>query len=220
VTGTPAAVARGLRDGSLDLGLVPAVELLRDPALEPVPGLGIAALGEVWSVLLLLRKAPREIRDLVLDPDSRTSSVLARIILEQGHGVRPRPRAPRGPKDRGDARLVIGDPALAWHAQEHPRLDLGGEYFRLTGLPMVFAVWAGRRDSRARWKPLLPALASAADWGLEQLSALAAGAAAALRLPAAFLEVYLRERIRYRLGAAEAAGLETFLDLARPHLAD
>ena len=45
-----------------------------------------------------------------------------------------------------DAALIIGDPALRITPErlELEYLDLGAEWFRLTGLPMVFAAWAGK----------------------------------------------------------------------------
>ena len=51
-----------------------------------------------------------------------------------------------------DAALMIGDPALRidpaalpWHVY-----DLGAEWVEMTGLPMVFAVWAGRKGTVTR----------------------------------------------------------------------
>ena len=41
-----------------------------------------------------------------------------------------------------DAALVIGDPAL-YFGGETGRLDLGEEWAARTGLPFVFAFWAG-----------------------------------------------------------------------------
>ena len=44
-----------------------------------------------------------------------------------------------------DAALVIGDPALRVDPAKLPyfTMDLGAEWVAWTGLPMVFAVWAG-----------------------------------------------------------------------------
>jgi predicted solute-binding protein len=45
-----------------------------------------------------------------------------------------------------DAALIIGDAALKIDPARlsYPSLDLGEEWWKLTGLPMVFAIWAGR----------------------------------------------------------------------------
>ena len=46
-----------------------------------------------------------------------------------------------------DAALLIGDPALRIDPARLPTMFtiLGAEWVEMTGLPMVFAVWAGRR---------------------------------------------------------------------------
>ena len=53
--------------------------------------------------------------------------------------------------EAADAALVIGDPAL-YLDTDVPRLDLGEEWQRRTGLPFVYAFWAGppRRADRRR----------------------------------------------------------------------
>jgi chorismate dehydratase len=47
-----------------------------------------------------------------------------------------------------DAALLIGDPALRLDPSKLPfeTLDLGFEWTQLTSLPMVFAVWSGRKE--------------------------------------------------------------------------
>ena len=49
---------------------------------------------------------------------------------------------------KADAALLIGDAALRVDPATLPfeTLDLGAEWIALTGLPMVFAVWAGRKE--------------------------------------------------------------------------
>jgi chorismate dehydratase len=52
-----------------------------------------------------------------------------------------------------DAALLIGDDALRAKYKHDPRLyvyDLGQEWKEMTGLPMVFSVWAIRKDFAER----------------------------------------------------------------------
>jgi chorismate dehydratase len=85
----PSHVANGLRARSLDVGLVPSVELIRQPSLRVVSNACIASYGPVDSVLLLLRTEPQAVRHVVLDPHSRTSQVLTLIVLKELYGVEP-----------------------------------------------------------------------------------------------------------------------------------
>jgi predicted solute-binding protein len=218
LTTTPAGVADLLAAGEVDAGLVPSIELARQPGLEVIAGAGISAFGPVDSVLLLLRTAPHLVRTLALDPASRTSQVLAQLVLEHVHGARPAalpiPPAEAWANRLADAVLVIGDAALGQFAAEAPALDLAAEWSRWTGLPFVFAVWAAPRGSHARSARLRELLAAASRRGAASVAALAQRAAAGGPLDAQGFEVYLTRRIRYGLGEWEMRGLRRFLDLA------
>ena len=206
----PSRVARSLHSGEVDLGLVPSVEYaFGDYAV--VPGVGIGSRGRVRSVLLFHRGPLERVRRVALDTSSRTSATLVRILLRERLGRSPEyvPMAPDlvDMLAVADAALLIGDPALD-HEGEGTCLDLGEEWTRLTGLPFVYAFWAGR-----------PGAVDAA--GVARLqSALSAGTGAfaeiALRhargdaARAAKYDAYLRESIVYRLGEEEQEGLREF----------
>lgn len=213
----PARIADGLADGSLDVGLVPSVELLRIPGLAVVPGLAIAATQEVRSVLLVSRVPLRQIRRVALDENSRTSAALVRILLAERYGIRPE-AAPSAPDlermlETADAALVIGDPALRVDRERYLVLDLAGEWFQLTGLPFVFAVWAARR---AVMSPDLTALLrKSLDTGLAALDQIVAEVAAETGLSALLLDDYYRRNLRFRMGAEEEAGMREFLRRAQ-----
>jgi chorismate dehydratase len=218
-TATPAGVAGLLASGAVDAGLVPSIELLRQPGLEPLGGVGIASHGPVDSVLVLLRRAPHRVRTLALDPASRTSQVLARLVFEHVFAARP-DAVPCDPgrawsEGSADAVLVIGDQALAFREQGIPCIDLADAWTRWTSLPFVFAVWGSPRGTAARRPALGPMLAESLDRGNESLHLLAKRAAALGPLDEAGFQVYLSRRIRYVLGPHEMRGLSRFLELAR-----
>jgi chorismate dehydratase len=117
-----------------------------------------------------------------------------------------------------DGALLIGDPALALADDERFRarrdlqlIDIGDEWTRWTGLPFVFAVWAGKME---RVTPeIVAALQSARARGLARLEDIARDAARDSAQSARNLS-YLRQSIRYELDARELDGLRRFLDLA------
>ena len=75
----------------------------------------------------------------MLDPASRTSAALTRILLKRVYGLTPEYRD--GGADT-DARLVIGDPALKTRLNGHVVLDLAALWRAFSGHPFVFAFWA------------------------------------------------------------------------------
>jgi chorismate dehydratase len=216
----PSRCADLLRDGHIDLGLIPSIEYLRGP--EPyaiVPGLGIISDGEVASVALFSRVAVEKIRRIGLDTSSRTSAALTQILCRELWHIDP--EFVNVPPDAAvrlegvDAALVIGDPALFldFRAAGFAKIDLGAEWTRLTGLPFVWAVWAGREE--AIDDDGIEALQGARDAGVaasdEIADAYCKGNYAA---HAALCRRYLRENIKYRLGAREQAALARYYELA------
>ena len=206
----PSRVARRLHAGEVDLGLVPSVEYaFGDYAI--VPGIAVASRGPVRSVRLFHHGPLDRVRRVALDTSSRTSAALVRILLRERLGRHPQ-YVPMGPSlvdmlAVADAALLIGDPALD-HEADAACLDLGEEWQRLTGLPFVYAFWAGRPGALggAGVRRLQAALAA----GLEDLPAIAAGQAGGNAARTVKYETYLRESIVYRLGEEEQAGLREF----------
>lgn len=200
VLATPAELAELHAKGEVDVALLP-VAAGEAMGLPRVGRLGIAAEGPVDSVLLFLRRPLEAVATVALDPASRTSRALTRLLLEEARGIRPRYVDPPA-----DAELLIGDAALVRGATDEPRLDLAEEWTRWTGLPFVFAAWYG--DPRAE-----PALEEAYGRGRKELRRYAREAG--LGLPAAEMERYLEDRIRYRIGPREEEGLLRFLARGR-----
>ena len=147
----PSICADHLSSGEAAIGIVPVIEMARQK-LEYFRGTGIACHGAVRSILLISKVPFREIRTLAADSGSRTSVMLSRVILAEKFGVQPHivsMAADLAPMlGVADAALLIGDAALRVDPANLPfeTLDLGFEWTSLTGLPMVFALWSGRKD--------------------------------------------------------------------------
>jgi predicted solute-binding protein len=209
---TPARIAAALARGEIDVGLLPVVEAARQHLLA-IPDAGIVGRGAVRSVLCLARVPLGAVSVLALDPASRTSAALLRLLLSRRHGVRPRLVA--GPAQGhplpagADAALVIGDRALSIDGDGLALTDLGTAWYDHARLPFVFALWAGRDETVLR--RLRPHLARSRDLGLAALDAIAAREAPARGLAPAVVASYLREAISYRVDAPAREGLDRFL---------
>jgi chorismate dehydratase len=209
----PSRLADDLAAGWLDVALVPCIELARHPEWSIVSNACIGACGPVLSVQVLFRCPPAEVRSLALDEGSRTSAVLAQILLADMHGVRPRletlPVDVSAQDSKADAVLVIGDRAIQASLEGFiESWDLGDRWLRWTELPFVFAVWAARPGVDGEALEL--ALETARDQGCNELKAIAAERSASMGLPYDLVLTYLRDHLHFRLGAGERRGLDLY----------
>jgi len=209
----PSRLADALAAGELDIALVPSVELARHPDWKIVSDACIACRGPVLSVKMMFRIAPARVRSLSLDEGSRTSAMLAQVLLQKIHGVRPRlemlPIGAAPATANTDAVLVIGDKAIQSENQSGVEVwDLGDRWCRWAERPFVFAMWVARAGVDAT--PVARVLAAARDDGCRHLAEIAQLEAAAMRLPRKLVLDYFRRNLHFQLGASERGGLEYF----------
>lgn len=212
----PAECAARLASGAVAAALVPVVALAECPGVRAVPGLGVACRGAVHSVLLVSKLPLARIGRLAVHAASRTSEILARILLSETEGARPAVVRCSPPLEQmlahADAAVVIGD--VAMHLRGRTGLvevDLGQAWREWTDLPFVFACWAVTpgappgidallEDSLAyaeqHWAALLPRWATAHAVALPEVAS------------------YLGERLHFRLDGEDERGSRAFLELA------
>lgn len=208
----PSSISRLLGEGSVDVGLIPSIEYQRLEGVELLPYLCIASKSRARSVLLASRVPLDAVRRIALDPASRTSASLLKVIMAH-RGRRDVVYTEQAPPLKEmlrehDAAMLIGDAALTADTTDLLVFDLAAEWHGITGLPFVFALWAVR-GGVAIPDGLRPFLESR-QMGVANIRAIAAAAAPRIRLPAETIEEYLRVNIHYHLGSEEARGLDLF----------
>jgi predicted solute-binding protein len=218
----PSECADAVRSSDADIGLVPIVALARQHDLVVIPGHAIACRGAVRSILLVSKKPMEEITSFAADEGSRTSTILAQVILARRFGLRPRVR-PYPPKlddmlDLADAALIIGDPALRINPEGGERrgqplhtYDLGAAWVEMTGLPMVYAVWAVKK--LVADPALTDIFAASARYGREHIEQIIEVESKQRDLPPDLVRRYLTSHIHFDLREQERRSMETFLRL-------
>jgi predicted solute-binding protein len=216
----PSECADAVRSSDADIGLVPIVALARQHDLVVIPGHGIACRGPVRSILLISKKPMEEISSFAADEGSRTSTILAQILLARRFGLRPRVR-PYPPKlddmlDLADAALIIGDPALRidpegreWRGQPLHIYDLGAAWVEMTGLPMVYAVWAVKK--LVADPGLTEVFAASAAYGRQHIDEIVEAESKTRDLPPELVRRYLTRHIHFDVGEQERRSMEVFL---------
>jgi chorismate dehydratase len=208
VTDVPTRLNAMLAAGEIDVANVSSVEYARNADdYVLLPSLCVGSDGAVNSVHLIAETPLDEVRTVAATSQSASSVVLVRTLLPQVEIVPEQADA--------DARLLIGDEAL--HSAFHdptPHHDLGELWQSRTGLPMVFAVWAARREIRPETLQRLDAaLAATVEEARTNAAEVARAASVKYAYPPGFLARYF-ERLRYRFGTREREGLARFYRLA------
>jgi len=203
---TPAQLADAMHRRQFDVGLVPVAEVLLHDQYDIVDGIGVISFGEVRSAFLVHQVPLQEIRSVSIDPASRSTVWLLRVLFAERFGSTPQfhPRA-----RNCEATLVFGDEAvqrLASHPEEQ-RLDLGAAWTEWTGLPFLYAVWAVQRGIADT--TLVAKLRQAKTNGLAHLDEIIAQSAIATP---EIRRDYLTRCIRYDLDDTAKRGLQKFQD--------
>jgi len=216
-TAVPAALATMLDRQDVDVAMLPIVDLHRaGHRLQIVSDGCIASESETLTVRVFSRMPPDRITHLHADPDSHTSVILARVLWRELYQRQLEivPWSPAVPLDDVDAVLLIGDKVVTAAPRGYGfEVDLGGAWKHLTGLPFVFAVWAG--PAERDFTDLAATLVAARDRGVARAAELAEQHARPHGWPPALAKRYLCETLQYKLTPPMRTAMQRFLDLAR-----
>jgi predicted solute-binding protein len=214
IESVPSVLAGQLQAGELDAALVPIVSYFENwNHTWLYPDVCIGADGPVLTVRLLHDRPLDTLSRVAPDPNSRTSNILLRLLLETHVGIAPhyveRPAHASSREELlsdTDAALVIGDPAFA--LSETPGTDLAAAWKEWTGLPFVFAAWVVHERAVDRAEELKEALRQGADLPIEELIASADEASVDV------VRTYLTRNLRYPFDEAARDGLRLFWERA------
>jgi chorismate dehydratase len=213
----PATLCGMLAAGELDVALVSSFEFLRNPVYSIADNLAVAADGPVHSVFVAHLGAFQGLDEIVIDPASLTSVNLLRCLLAEMKS----PAVLRSGVDdvsitQKRGRLLIGDQAIRFrqqHAPDYNFWDLGAEWWRMTGLPFVFALWL-IRPGTANAPEVASSLRALRD---SNLAALDSVITAQSEFSPEFCAYYFRECLRFQLADAEKQGLLMFRSQCQKH---
>jgi chorismate dehydratase len=225
ILATPAQLAGMLRRDELDAALVSTAEVLLTDRYDILDGVAIASLGEVYSVLLAHRCPLADIKEVFCHAASLSGLNLLKVLLAE-RGLQPefKPMPDPAKAAEHDAFLLIGDPAIDFQrsrppspgsgatSTQHEILDLGADWYELTRLPFVFAVWALRRGIEN--KELRRELRAAKRFGLETLDYVIETRE---EYDEDFRRDYLSWHVHYHLAADEKRGIAKFCELLQKH---
>ncbi len=240
----PSQCAEALRRGDADIAIIPAIEYQRMENVVVLPGMGVAAKGEVRSILVVAKRPIEKVKRIALDTSSRSSAALVRLLAAEHWKIHPEfvDAAPDASEmlKVADAALVIGDPALrialkmealAGKAPSGEECCKGDpESMPVPGFETLFVYDVAFQWQELTGKPCVLAiwagrreavtLEALADfeaskaYGLGRIREIAEGASLKLDLPVRALERYLSENIHFGLEEEYLAGLRLYYEKA------
>lgn len=221
----PRVMGQLAAEGGLDAGLFSLIDSVRlEDRFEPLGDFCIACDGEVQSVLLFGRRPIDEMTGaaIAVTGETATSVVLLKLLLSGRYGLKDVRYVDMGSGQATDGCLLIGDEALRRrHGIEGlpHRYDLAEEWSSWQSLPFVFARFMVRTSADGAEKAALRgALADRLRANLANLDAIGR-VRRDLGMTVAEVKAYL-EGFSFELGEEERRGMESFLRLARPLVAE
>lgn len=213
----PSQCATPLRQGLVDVALVPVATLPELGDVEPITTFCIGANGPVRTVCLCANEPVERIRRIYLDPDSRTSVALVQHLAPAHWGIEPdyAPFQAGGilpPLREGEAVLMIGDKVFTHGDSFSYRYDLAEAWYAYSGLPFVFAVWVAPKSVASSLSARLePSLA----WGVSHIAEALEAHPPAPHIGREAAYDYLTRCIDYRLDGDKRFAMRLFLQLLR-----
>ena len=240
----PSQCAEALRRGDVDVAIIPAIEYQRMQGLVMLPGMAVAAKGEVRSLLVVSKKPIERAKRIALDTSSRSTAAMVRLLAQGYWKIQPEfVEAAPDPSEMlqtADAALIIGDPALRISLKMETlsnRAPSGEQCCQgdpddmpVPGFETIFVY-----DVAYQWREMTGLPCVLAIWagprnkitedvvadfqaskkyGLDRLREISEGASIKLDLPPRALERYLAENIHFDLDAQNLAGLARFFELS------
>lgn len=206
----PADCAQKLIDNKVDIGLIPVAAALNIPQWQIVSDYCIGAVGAVNSVFIFSNCEIQDIKTLQLDPESRSSNNLARVLLKNYWELTPELVTNAADystsANKNTAFVQIGDRTFGKTGNYPYVYDLAEQWQKFTGLPFVFAAWIANKPISAAF---IEEFNKSLKYGLEHRTQLFTELPTR---PDFDVQDYLMHKIDFELTDAKKQALFLFLD--------
>ncbi|MGH9684165.1 MAG: menaquinone biosynthetic enzyme MqnA/MqnD family protein [Candidatus Acidiferrales bacterium] len=238
----PSQCAEALRQGEVDVAIIPAIEYQRIENVIALPGMAVAAKGEVRSILVVSKRPIEMAKRIALDKSSRSSAALVRLLADGYWKIKPEfvDAAPDVSEmlKHADAALIIGDPALrialkmdalSGKAPSGEQCCQGDpDEMPVPGFETIFVYDVAYQWREMTGKPCVLAIwvgrrdaitpevvadfHASKQYGLERVREIAEAASVKLELPVSALETYLTDNVHFDLDNDYLDGLRLYFE--------
>jgi chorismate dehydratase len=212
----PSRLAYMVQTAGLDIALLSVVEPMKDKRLRILSEMCICSNGPTLTVQIFHKGDLSKIQKLGLDSESKTSNILAQVILQQKYGIRPERVQVRDLSektlDEVDAFVSIGDKTFNLLKTSMDHIDLGEAWLELTGLPIVWCVWVMAPLFKDR--DIITVLRQSNSLGLQMIDEIVPRISRTRDIPMEVLTNYFHKNVHYKLGTDEKKGVAKLFELA------
>ncbi len=208
----PSNLAKSLKQGIIDMALLPVAAMSEIPDARIVSNYGIASDGNVASVCIFSQVPIERVTAVYMDYQSRSSVRLARLLLEQYWKkniiYKPAPENYIDYINDTEAGVIIGDRALKQLTNFEYVYDLATAWKDFTGLDFIFAAWIANKELP---EDFIKEFDAANAEGLKHIDEVVAENP----FPYYDLHTYYTENIKYYLDEEKRKGMEKFFELIK-----
>jgi chorismate dehydratase len=217
IKNSPMESGKSLLNGEVDIAVIPVTTFAKTKeSWKIIPHVSLSTRNTCKSVKLFFKKGLQDLKKIAVDSRADSEAALLQILMQEKFNMTPEyiTMKPNLKHMLGfsDAALLIGNDALHEQETNKSSFDLGEEWYDLTGLPMVFAFWAGRQmtadieDVRN--------IINAVNLGINNLEQIAKEFAEHSVFSWALYHDYLTKNVNYKFTEEEHAGLIEFYNYA------
>lgn len=207
-----------LLGSEIDIGPIPSFHYILNKRTLRKYDFCIASKEKVISVLLVSKSKSMDDGNIALTNQSLTSLNLLKILLQE-KGLKNKLVFKNSGKasellKECDHALVIGDEAIKARMIYKVVMDLGEEWFELTGHPMVFGISASLKTINCREENSI--IMKSIELGLQNMDEVVNEAEKKFLMPREFLVEYFKS-LTYKVGKKEERGLALFEEYCHEH---
>lgn len=211
----PSKIVAKLAYHQAEIGLIPVAGLEDLDRYQIISDYCIGAVGKVKTVSLVSEVPLNEVETILMDYQSRSSVLLAKVLAKfywkkefnwentcndfQNKSIKGK-----------TAGVVIGDRVFEIENRYKYNYDLSEEWFKFTGLPFVFAVWAATTPVSKQFEKIFN---EALAFGIEKINEIAQLEQS--NYPDVDIYDYFENNISFNFDEAKKTGMKKFLELAK-----
>ena len=211
----PSKIVAKLDFGLADIGLIPVAGLQDLSDYQIVSDFCVGAINKVRTVVLVSEVPLEQIDTILMDYQSRSSVLLSKILAkffwQREFNWENTCNDFQNKSIRGNtAGVIIGDRVFDIENKYKFTYDLSEEWYKFTGLPFVFAVWASTKNVTERFETDFN---QALAFGVENISKIVE--MEQINYQNVNIYDYFIQNISFSFDEEKKVGMKKFLELAK-----